>query len=79
MAKVTLYTYEEETHLKDLQLNYDVTLEDLQDFYTNEEIEKFQAQEQNGDDPDYAFDEEFLHYLEEKYESKIKKESTMFA
>lgn len=74
MAKVTLYTYEEETHLKDKKLRYAVTLEDLKDFYTNEEVAKFQFQEQYGDDPDYADDEEFLHYLEEKHENLIKRD-----
>lgn len=72
MAKVTLYTYEEETHLKDKKLRYDVTIEDLNDFYSNEEVEKFQTQEQNGIDPDYVDDEEFLRYLEEKHENLIK-------
>ena len=51
MAKVRIFTYEEETHLKDLRLYYEVTLEDLNDFYTKEEIAKFQAQEQKGIDP----------------------------
>jgi len=74
MAKVTLYTYEEETNLKDMKLRYDVTLEDLKDFYTDEEINKFQVQEKNGNDPDYVDDEEFLHYLEEKHESLIKRD-----
>ena len=74
MAKVTLYTYEEETHLNDKKLRYDVTLEDLNDFYSNEEVEKFQAQEQKGIDPDYVDDEEFLHYLEEKHEDLIKRD-----
>lgn len=74
MAKVRIFTYEEETHLKDLRLYYEVTLEDLNDFYTKEEIEKFQAQEQKGIDPDYVDDEEFLHYLEEKHENLIKRD-----
>lgn len=74
MAKVYVSAYESETGLADKTLCYEVTLEDLKDFYTDEEIAKFQSQENEGNDPDYVYDEEFLHYLEEKHEDLIKRD-----
>lgn len=74
MAKVFVSTYDNETGLEDKTLYYEVTLEDLKDFYTDEEIAKFQSQENEGNDPDYIFDDDFLQYLEEKHEDLIKRE-----